>query len=124
MVPHDRRHFRRRVKVVEPIMPQYSPQGDRHTGSSESGDREKPKCVFASTSASPEDERNAVLQFFEKLTRRTRDVNPTGDAAFAVFYAFHDAGGFAALGAVGALGGVHDLFSVSCLSDLGSYGHD
>ena len=69
-------------------------------------------------------ELETVLQLFEKLARRARDIDPAGDAAFAVFYPLDDAGGLATLGAIGALGGVHDLFAVSCLCDLGAYGHD
>ena len=65
-----------------------------------------------------------LLKFLEEFTPRARDVNPAGNAALAVLDALHDASGLATLGAIGALGGVHDLLAVSCLCDLGSYGHD
>jgi hypothetical protein len=59
-----------------------------------------------------------VLQFFEKLARRARDVDPARDAAFSIFHTLHDACRLAAFRTVRTLGRVHHLLAVSRLCDL------
>ena len=54
-----------------------------------------------------------------EFASRAGNINPAAGAALIVFYAFHDARGFAALGAIGALGRVHLFFAICCLGNLG-----
>ena len=48
-----------------------------------------------------------------------RDVNAAGDTAFAILGALDDAGWLAAFWAVGGLRGIHFLFTVGSLCNLG-----
>jgi hypothetical protein len=59
-----------------------------------------------------------ALQLLEKFAARARNVDPAGDAAFAIFHALNDAGFFAALGTCGRFRGIHDLFPVGCLCNF------
>jgi hypothetical protein len=60
------------------------------------------------------------LQFLEKFAAGAGDENPAGNAALAVFHAFHDASGLAAFRTVGALSSVHYFFAIC---GFGYFGH-